>query len=283
MNAAVFASGPALGALSGSRFGGRPRERCRGAVVVATRQSGPDTSIGKESISLVPNARSLRQISRTGSLDVRCHSLGISTKQPASVYARPVGRSTQRLPAWFEPCVRSVVSNLGRAPILAAVYDHRGLLSTGTQFVAHSVTEEMAADPSCWRDFVRTEDSREARTLIYVRKVSGKDACSLTDGKRQAASCTSDTPEPITGGSVGDCPSEVKDPCDSEGPSSTSYWGVVMQSPGEGPNGCYLLKTTQNIGGDCTCTHYSMTKVCGGMTLEQQFVDSWTASPYVSF
>lgn len=57
----------------------------------------------------------------------------------------------------------------------------------------------------------------------------------------------------------------------------TSYWGVVVQSKlHTGSEGCYLLKTVRNVcSTGCTCTHFSLTRVCPRENLEKQFVDSW--------
>jgi len=57
----------------------------------------------------------------------------------------------------------------------------------------------------------------------------------------------------------------------------TAYWGVVVQSKlHTGSEGCYLLKTVRNVcSTGCTCTHFSLTRVCHRENLEKQFVDSW--------
>lgn len=41
-------------------------------------------------------------------------------------------------------------------------------------------------------------------------------------------------------------------------------------------DGCYVLKTTLNKdAGGCTCTLFSLTRVCAGQPLEQQLLDTW--------
>lgn len=67
-----------------------------------------------------------------------------------------------------------------------------------------------------------------------------------------------------------------------EVPSSSfsGYWGVVVQSRHHtlGVEGCYLLKAIRTVGkvpGECSCTHFSLTRVCQGENLEKQFVESW--------
>lgn len=77
----------------------------------------------------------------------------------------------------------------------------------------------------------------------------------------------------------------------SEGPSGAAaaaplsgYWGVVVQAAAgqaTGAEGCYLLKAVREVsapGGGapgCSCTHYSLTRVCQGEHMEHQFVNSW--------
>lgn len=63
----------------------------------------------------------------------------------------------------------------------------------------------------------------------------------------------------------------------------SGYWGVVVQSRHHtGTEGCYLLRAVRQIcppGPEsdhaCSCTHYSLTKVCRGENVERQFVNSW--------
>lgn len=65
------------------------------------------------------------------------------------------------------------------------------------------------------------------------------------------------------------------------GGSGAHYWGLVVQSaPGRratGAEGCYLLKAVRSASaaGGCSCTHFSLTRVCRGDHLEHQFVQSW--------
>ena len=56
-------------------------------------------------------------------------------------------------------------------------------------------------------------------------------------------------------------------------------WGLVMQSEaGCELDGCYVLKTIRHSDlsiGDCTCIHYSLTRVCRGEPLAAQIAASW--------
>lgn len=59
------------------------------------------------------------------------------------------------------------------------------------------------------------------------------------------------------------------------------YWGLVVQSRARtGVEGCYLLKTVRNIEpcAECSCTYYSLTRVCQGEGLERQFIRSWLSN-----
>ncbi|KAG2433444.1 hypothetical protein HXX76_008501 [Chlamydomonas incerta] len=62
----------------------------------------------------------------------------------------------------------------------------------------------------------------------------------------------------------------------------THYYGVVVQ--GAAPSdtdGCWVLKTSRSDAGSagphggCTCTHFSLTRVCGGTPLYSQLRDAW--------
>lgn len=56
-----------------------------------------------------------------------------------------------------------------------------------------------------------------------------------------------------------------------------AFWGVVIQSPMHtGVEGCYLLKTARNVDlTGCTCTHFSMTRVCQDTPLCKQYQAAW--------
>jgi hypothetical protein len=61
------------------------------------------------------------------------------------------------------------------------------------------------------------------------------------------------------------------------------YWGVVVQSKHHtGAEGAYLMKAVRSApaspeSGGCSCTHFSLTRICHGEHLERQFVESWLA------
>jgi hypothetical protein len=62
------------------------------------------------------------------------------------------------------------------------------------------------------------------------------------------------------------------------GKEKTSYWGVVLQSKTSSTdNGCYILKTLHTGVGDCTCVHWTLTRVCRGASLFDQVNSAWLA------
>jgi len=195
--------------------------------------------------------------------------------QGLSKYTRPVDRSAESCSwrhGWLEHCVRDIVRNLDRAPFLQAVYERRGHLSSRTEVVTHCLTRELNTAPEEWLQSTHGTDQRLPKTIIYVHEVPDEESCALNGGQRR--SCC-DTSSLVDEGSIGDCEGET--PGCSGYESRTRYWGVVVQSTGRGPGGCYLLKTQSTLGGHCTCTQFSLTKVCQGVSLYQQETDSWRA------
>eukprot|EP00192_Tetraselmis_astigmatica_P020629 CAMPEP_0117677096 /NCGR_PEP_ID=MMETSP0804-20121206/16559_1 /TAXON_ID=1074897 /ORGANISM="Tetraselmis astigmatica, Strain CCMP880" /LENGTH=281 /DNA_ID=CAMNT_0005486349 /DNA_START=240 /DNA_END=1082 /DNA_ORIENTATION=- len=260
-----------------SKHGGSGRAGARkGAATLAAPPRYADWSRGRACGA--PLAERVRSGPR-----LQCSALGAVQHGALSVYSRPVERSAAwQLPSWFEPCLRSVVSNLWRAPLLQAVYDSRGHLSVGTQFVTHAVPEHMIADPRAWPDLVLSSGDSHPKTVIMVHEVSSGDACAVTGGPRPSDICgTAAADALVRQGSIGDCDTAEEEghhecpgtPCTKC--SVTKYWGMVIQSPDGGPSGCFLLKTTQNVGAGCSCTHFSLTRICQGVPLAQQFVDAW--------
>lgn len=61
------------------------------------------------------------------------------------------------------------------------------------------------------------------------------------------------------------------------GKEKTSYWGVVLQSKVDSnqDSGCYILKTLHSGIGDCTCVHWTLTRVCRGASLFDQINSAW--------
>lgn len=169
----------------------------------------------------------------------------------------------------------------------------------GLQFHTMDVTPEQAA--AGWPLLASTIEGTGADTVILVQPVSkandicasarGGGACSVQDtaARMQSRSRVS------VSGRIGDC-------CDgsetsSEGhkhaaptsqqPSGSlpevehAFFGIVVQSRHNTQlQGCYLLKRSRtghqsSLGTGCSCTHYSLNRVCLGLPLWEQWQDSW--------
>jgi len=217
--------------------------------------------------------------------NVKADSHGRGNCGSLSAYTLPVHRSAvspRALPSWFEFAIRDVVTSLGRAPFVQAIYEAQP--GRRTQFVTHAFSDQMAADPTAFSGLAKSESFGVADTLIYVHKVSNDVKClhlhaGLTPCGRELpdGGCDKVKEVLLREGLVGECEDEgLQDPPFSGQPSESDFWGLVIQSRDEGPGGCYLLKTTQKVGGECKCTHYSLTRVCEGVPLEQQFIKAWT-------
>ena len=193
----------------------------------------------------------------------KCHASGRGNLGPLSVYARPVEyHASQAMPFWFDSCLRHVVSNLHQAPLLTRAYEVKGQLSTGIQFATRNVDESALLDPSSLIELAKRSDERDPKALIYVRELASPSVAPVSEA------------EALERGSVGDC---CEHDCDGIPMSTeTKYWGLVMQSPGEGQEGCYILKTESSSCGSCTCTHFSVSKVHQGMPFEAQLTNAWT-------
>lgn len=59
--------------------------------------------------------------------------------------------------------------------------------------------------------------------------------------------------------------------------ANIKFWGVVVQSqmPSEA-QGCYVLKTVHSVSPtECTCTHFTLTRVSHGEPLADQLAQAW--------
>jgi hypothetical protein len=108
----------------------------------------------------------------------------------------------------------------------------------------------------------------------------------FSSSHRSPSTSMSSTAAPVRGASV-----KVKalgSSSETGGTSSSAplsgYWGVVVQSKHHtGAEGCYLLRAVRQVCPPvasedlhgCSCTHYSLTKVCKGEHMERQFIESW--------
>ncbi|GFR50661.1 hypothetical protein Agub_g12910 [Astrephomene gubernaculifera] len=128
---------------------------------------------------------------------------------------------------------------------------------------------------------------------------SSSSACSVPPATAPCAEPISPASAAAAGafeGQVGDCcdntPSSASSASSAEAPacsvaaqtgSTTCYFGLVVQgSCRSDADGCWVLKTTSAgdgveaaAAGLCTCTHFSLTRVCKGQPLYEQLRDAW--------
>lgn len=63
---------------------------------------------------------------------------------------------------------------------------------------------------------------------------------------------------------------------DREG--SCKYYGVILQSKKRRDAGCYVLKTMDSSVGDCTCIHWTLTRMRHGKAIFDQLSSAWLAN-----
>lgn len=203
----------------------------------------------------------------------------------------------------LESCVREAVLHLDDAPCL-----HVAGTSLGPEFIRHAVPESVVAIPQLWQGIGETIAKDDPEVLVLVHRVPdgpSPTACLKLQLAAMMAQATDEdsvqvwpqssvAQDPnlstdLVSGKVGDC-------CDEDGDhhhhgSSTedtvggqepfhrdiSFWGLVIQSKARrAMEGCYLLKTVRNIDTTgCTCTHFSMNRVCRDVPLCEQFQSAW--------
>lgn len=152
-----------------------------------------------------------------------------------------------------------------------------------------------------------SEDSPEVMVLVHRVHDSESDACSssCSSSKGQSASVCSNKllsaglVDQIMAGKVGDCCDEdhkyiitneaiqsalrqsdfhndvkMANQSPMEG---IAFWGLVIQSSvWTTLEGCYLLKTAKVVDHmGCSCTHFSLIRVCQGIPLSDQYSAAW--------
>lgn len=206
---------------------------------------------------------------------------------------------------WFEAMVQMLVKRLGGSPCLLQV-STRGLLKL--TFVPLTESDVSKGWEHIQQQHLGTDDAVDAVILVHpvpsqqqpcAVKVANKGQSCPGCPHELAAVQSHQQPE-LMHGKVGDCCSD-KQPghssreqhhSHSHSPSShsssdsvLSYHGLVVQTSNAADplQGCYLLKTVQvkqhsgGFGG-CHCTHYSLTRVCQGPSLQQQYQAAWLVS-----
>lgn len=173
----------------------------------------------------------------------------------------------------------------------------------------HTVPPVVVEVPQLWRGITEhlSHDSPDAMVLVHRVHDGESGAClsSCPTGEGQSASLCSNKllsaglVDQIMAGKVGDCCEKDHDftftneaiqsalrqsdfyndvKLSSQSPiEGTAFWGLVIQSS-RWPNleGCYLMKTVKvadHTG--CTCTHFSLIRVCKGVPLSDQYSAAW--------
>lgn len=203
----------------------------------------------------------------------------------------------------LESCVRQAVLHLDEAPCL-----HVAGTTQGPEFIRHAVPESVVAVPQLWQGIGETIAKDDPELLVLVHRVpdsASPTAClklqlaamttkATDEGTLQVWPQSSSAHEPLlskdlVSGKVGDCCDEDDDHHqhgssaeDTVGHQETQrreirFWGLVIQSKARrAVEGCYLLKTVRNIDvTGCTCTHFSMNRVCQDVPLCEQFQAAW--------
>ena len=151
----------------------------------------------------------------------------------------------------------------------------RRLMASG---VAESILEGKVGD--CCESDLESDDEGPGHSHHHWHPPSERQQAEaagivpfLRTAKRRAAVRTAALGPAAGAGSGGG------DNCSTTG--APYYWGVVVQSRGQptGVEGAYLLKTVRSSSSTgCSCTHFSLTRICQGEHLERQFLDAWLAA-----
>lgn len=212
---------------------------------------------------------------------------------------------------WFETMVQMAVKQLNGSAFLLRVRNQGHLRFS---YVPLS-SEEVALG---WSHIQQQylQDSRTDDAVILVHPVPSEEqpcAVSAINCGQPCPGCPHTQPGPssveqteLLHGKLGDCCSDhdhdsssgnrqhshssishkhVHDSSHHNSNSVLSYHGLVVQTSNAADplQGCYLLKTMQvkqqagSVGG-CHCTHYSLTRVCKGPSLQQQYQAAWLAN-----
>lgn len=203
----------------------------------------------------------------------------------------------------LESCVRQAVLHLDEAPCL-----HVAGTSHGPVFIRHPVPESVVAVPQLWQGIGETIVKDDPELLVLVQRVPDGSSPTVCLKLQLAAMAAHSTHEDnvqvwpqssgaynpwlskdLVSGKVGDCCDEhddhhhhgssVEDTLGGQEPAQgdVSFWGLVIQSKARmAMEGCYLLKTVRNTDTTgCTCTHFSMNRVCLDVPLCEQFQAAW--------
>lgn len=204
----------------------------------------------------------------------------------------------------FDQCITEAVRHLDEAPFLQFV--HR---TGGMHFTRHSLNKTVAPLKEIWQQnydhllFSRPDlmvlvhkvpDEQQPNTYWKLAEEGQSDAAKMPAiFNHRNTGVVSWMQENIIAGKVGDCCDDDHVDHDDELEKTSSndllneldvrkdvaFWGLVVQShlPSQ-LNGCYLLKTVRNVDPiGCTCTHFSVNRICNSTPLSDQFLTFWLA------
>lgn len=205
--------------------------------------------------------------------------------------------------ALLERCAQQAVLHLDEAPCL-----HLMAPGVGAEFARQTVPESILSAPQMWKSTGEHVAHEKPELMILVHRVP-EEPCPKTCWKLQMEVSRAEHPaaemsdslqvwsqtrfkKDIVAGKVGECCEEdegshpqhetaVATDCTSERGKALhqdiTFWGMVIQSrKNAAMEGCYLLKTVRNIDPTgCTCTHFSLTRVCQELPLCEQFQSAW--------
>lgn len=216
-----------------------------------------------------------------------------------STYTLEVPLNSQLL----ETCAREAVLHLDEAPCLHLV----------CQGAAESSRHPMPdAFPQVWNNMRAIVDRDSPDVLVFVhhlphiplhktcwklQEVTGRATQPAEAPSAAPQGCDSQEPAlapSLVAGKVGECcgkddhgdPSALgtqgdhgRTAAETHRPlhEEVSFWGLVLQSQRHaGMDGCFLLKTVRSEdAAGCTCTYFSLTRVCWGLPLCEQYQQSW--------
>lgn len=205
---------------------------------------------------------------------------------------------------WFEAMVQMVVKELDGTPFLLRV-STQGQLRLS--YVPLSPEEVALGWDQIQQRHLVTSSADDAVILVHpVPSAQQPCAVSAVNQGQTCSGCPHTQPgadsreqQELLHGKFGDC---CSDGHSSHGHTSShhhkyssssnsrsrsadsvlSYYGLVVQTSNAADplQGCYLLKTMQvkqqsGSAGGCHCTHYSLTRVCKGPSLQQQYQAAW--------
>jgi hypothetical protein len=200
---------------------------------------------------------------------------------------------------WFEAMVQMVVKQLNGTPFLLRARSQGQLRLS---YVPLNPEELAKGWDHIQQRHLATSSADDAVILVHpvpsdqqpcaVQVVNQGQACNGCPHTQPGAETLQQ--QELLHGKFGDCCSEHSDTSThqhkhsngksrDEGKDSVlAYYGLVVQTSNAADplQGCYLLKTMQvkqqsGSAGGCHCTHYSLTRVCKGPSLQQQYQAAW--------